>query len=45
VILLSAHPQQDFADLIDASPAVGFLPKSRLSRKAIFELLGRTDEA
>jgi CheY-like chemotaxis protein len=39
VILISAHPEQDFADLIDASPAIGFLPKSRLSGRAIVELL------
>jgi CheY-like chemotaxis protein len=43
VILISAYPEQDLADLIDASPAVGFLPKSGLSGKAIFELVGRTD--
>ena len=40
VILISAYPQQDLADLIDASPAVGFLPKSGLSGRAIYELVG-----
>jgi DNA-binding NarL/FixJ family response regulator len=40
VILISAYPEQDLADLIDASPAVGFLPKSGLSGRAIFELVG-----
>jgi CheY-like chemotaxis protein len=44
VILISAYPEQDFADLIEASPALGFLPKSALSRKAIHELVGRAGE-
>ncbi|MCW3037593.1 MAG: putative transcriptional regulator [Actinobacteria bacterium] len=44
VILISAYPEQDLADLIDASPAVGFLAKSGLSGGAIFELVGRTDK-
>src|ERR1700731_1388630 len=42
VILISAYPEQDLAELIDASPAVGFLAKSGLSGRAIFELVGRT---
>jgi CheY-like chemotaxis protein len=42
VILISAYPEQDLADLIDASPALGFLAKSALSGKAIVELVGRT---
>jgi CheY-like chemotaxis protein len=44
VILISAYPETDLADLIDASPAMGFLPKSGLSGMAIFELVGRTDK-
>ncbi|MEA2593208.1 MAG: hypothetical protein QOD62_3039 [Actinomycetota bacterium] len=44
VILISAYPEQDLEDLIDASPAVGFLAKSGLSGRAIFELVGRTDK-
>jgi CheY-like chemotaxis protein len=43
VILISAYPEADLRDLIDASPAAGFLPKSRLSAQAIRRLLG--DEA
>jgi DNA-binding NarL/FixJ family response regulator len=39
VILISTHAERDFADLIQASPALGFLPKSDLSAKAIRELL------
>ena len=44
MILISAYPEQDLAELIDASPAVGFLAKSGLSGRAIFELVGRTDK-
>jgi CheY-like chemotaxis protein len=46
VILISTHAEQDFAELIAASPAVGFLPKSDLSAGAIRDLLashGATD--
>ena len=42
VVLISAYPETDLQDLIDASPAVGFLSKSRLSARAIHDLL---DEA
>jgi DNA-binding NarL/FixJ family response regulator len=38
-ILISTHDEADFADLIAASPAIGFLPKSDLSAKAIRRLL------
>ena len=41
VILVSTHAEQDYADLIDASPAVGFLPKTALSAGAILDLLAR----
>jgi DNA-binding NarL/FixJ family response regulator len=40
VILISTHAEEDYADLIAASPAVGFLPKTTLSGDAIRELLG-----
>jgi CheY-like chemotaxis protein len=39
VILISTHAEQDYAELIAASPAVGFLPKTALSGDAIRELL------
>ena len=39
VILISTHAQDDFADLIAESPAVGFIPKAALSVAAIRELL------
>lgn len=40
VILMSAHSEDDFGGLIDASPALGFLAKPRLSGVAIRRLLG-----
>jgi CheY-like chemotaxis protein len=44
VILISTHAEQDYAELIAASPAVGFLPKAALSADAIRRLLaGRGD--
>jgi len=39
VILISTHAGEDYADLIAASPAVGFLPKTALSAGAIRDLL------
>jgi CheY-like chemotaxis protein len=41
VILISTHAEEEFAELIEASPAVGFIPKSRLSLEAIEALLPR----
>jgi DNA-binding NarL/FixJ family response regulator len=41
VILISTHDEQDYADLIAASPAVGFLSKSALSANAIRDILRR----
>ena len=35
VILVSTHAEADFADLIAATPAAGFVPKSELSAEAI----------
>jgi hypothetical protein len=32
--------EEEYAGLIEESPAVGFLSKARLSADAIFELLG-----
>src|SRR3954447_19538106 len=39
VILISSYAEKDLRELLDDSPAVGFLPKSVLSRKAIEGLL------
>ena len=40
VILISTDAEEDYADLIAASPTAGFLPKARLSAGAIRALLG-----
>jgi DNA-binding NarL/FixJ family response regulator len=39
VIMVSTHAEEDYADLIAASPAVGFVAKSALSAGAIRDLL------
>jgi DNA-binding NarL/FixJ family response regulator len=38
-ILISTHDEADFAKPIEASPAIGFLPKADLSATAIHQLL------
>jgi CheY-like chemotaxis protein len=43
VILISTRAEQDYADLIAASPAVGFLSKSALSARTIHALLAGRD--
>lgn len=45
VILISTHAEQEFAELIAASPAVGFLAKADLSAEAIEALLSRRERA
>jgi CheY-like chemotaxis protein len=42
VILISAGAEADYKELIDDSPAAGFLPKSELSVRAISQILGHT---
>jgi DNA-binding NarL/FixJ family response regulator len=44
VVLISSHREDDFADLVAESAAVGFLSKAELSAAAIEELL-RSDGA
>jgi DNA-binding NarL/FixJ family response regulator len=41
-ILISTYAEEDFTDLIRASPAAGFLSKSDLSARAIRKVLGIT---
>ncbi len=41
VILISTHAEAEFVDLIAASPAAGFLPKSELSAEAIRQIVSR----
>jgi CheY-like chemotaxis protein len=45
VILISAYAEQDYADMIAASPAAGFVPKLSLSSNAIHAILGGADSA
>lgn len=40
-ILISTHSEQDYAEMIAASPALGFLAKFALSPAAIRGLVGR----
>ena len=40
VILISTHDEREFADLIEATPAVGFLSKTELSGATIRRMLG-----
>ena len=40
LIMISAHSEEDYADLIAASPAIGFLSKTALSGAAVRETLG-----
>jgi two-component system, NarL family, nitrate/nitrite response regulator NarL len=42
IILVSTHAERDFQELIEASPALGFLSKSSLSADAIEHLLLRS---
>jgi DNA-binding NarL/FixJ family response regulator len=41
VILISADKESDLIDLIDASPAIGFVSKSDLSGRAIADLVSK----
>jgi CheY-like chemotaxis protein len=41
-VLISTYEAEDLAELIEASPAVGFISKARLSGDAIRRVLGET---
>ena len=43
LIMISAHGADDFADLVEASPAIGFLGKPTLSARAIEALVRAAD--
>jgi CheY-like chemotaxis protein len=43
VILISSRQEEDFGEMLTASPAVGFLPKISLSADAITRMLQRHD--
>ena len=40
VIFVSTHDEREFSSRIAASPALGFIPKTRLSAERIRQLLG-----
>jgi DNA-binding NarL/FixJ family response regulator len=39
LVFISTHSEDEFAELIEASPAIGFVPKSQLSAQAIEQVL------
>lgn len=43
VILISTHGEDEFADMIHASPTIGFLPKGALSAAAIVTLIAEDE--
>jgi DNA-binding NarL/FixJ family response regulator len=45
VILISTHAEPDLTDMIETSPAIGFLAKSALSVSAIRAALGRVGKS
>ena len=45
VILISTHAEPDLTDMLETSPAIGFLAKSALSASAIITALGRLGES
>jgi CheY-like chemotaxis protein len=44
VVLISTYAENDLVDLIEVSPAVGFVSKSDLSEQAVTEVLGGTGD-
>lgn len=45
MILISTYAEEDFVDLITATPVAGFLSKSHLSARAIREILGNAGDS
>jgi len=43
LVMISTHAGEDFADLVAASPAVGFLGKADLSAQAVHDLIRQTE--
>ena len=42
MVLVSAHQREDLVDLLETSPAIGFLAKSELTAQRIIKLLDDT---
>jgi CheY-like chemotaxis protein len=40
LIMISTHAEEDYADMIVASPVAGFLPKAELSAAGVRRILG-----
>jgi hypothetical protein len=38
--MISTHAEEDYADMIVASPVAGFLPKAELSAASVRRILG-----
>jgi DNA-binding NarL/FixJ family response regulator len=45
VILVSTHAEEDLGELVDESPAIGFLPKGELSARSIRGMLALSEAA
>jgi two-component system nitrate/nitrite response regulator NarL len=45
VVLISIHGEEDFEELIEASPAIGFISKTRLSGSALRQLVDQAGSA
>jgi DNA-binding NarL/FixJ family response regulator len=43
IVLISTRAEDDYSDLVEESPAAGFISKSELSPKAIYELVPADD--
>jgi DNA-binding NarL/FixJ family response regulator len=43
MVLISTHDETEYADLVEASPAVGFVAKTELSAAAIGRMLAEAD--
>lgn len=45
VVLISLYAEEDLQDLLEASPALGFVSKAQLSAEVIIEVLGHGNRA
>ena len=43
VVLISTRAEDDYGELVETSPAAGFIPKSELSVSAVRELIAQSD--
>ncbi|MBA4021414.1 MAG: hypothetical protein C0482_03555 [Gordonia sp.] len=44
MVLVSTHDEEDFADMVEASSAIGFLPKFELSADRILQIMSRNGD-